>query len=401
MRRVLSAHSHLGRAENADQLATFAAESEAPLPLRQFALTLLTNWGSDSFRDPILGMWRPTDTPRKDLDSIAAIRKNLTSLMTANHEIRGRAARLAAQFGITEVESQLKSLLWKQDATGKERAGALLALATLEPDGLEDICGKAIRDNQPRVRAAGRIVLSQTNPDAAVEAVREALRTGTQLEKQSAVTLLPDIDRIVTDKALLGLVKLMQRDKIPNYLRLDVLEAAHKRADANKPLKEQLLAYEKSLGNMEHRMIHFRESLHGGSAERGERLFYQRISLGCVKCHKSTKGGGRVGPDLSKIGAEKSREYLLESILTPNKAIAKGFETAIVTTDDGLIHSGIVRSQTKEELVLVNTEDELITLRKRDIEDITKGKSSMPANIIDYLNAYDLRDLIEYLATLK
>ncbi|MEM7316410.1 MAG: HEAT repeat domain-containing protein, partial [Planctomycetota bacterium] len=194
MRRVLSTHFHLGTPENADQLARFAAErDDAPLPLRQFALKLLSDWGADNQRDPVLGMWRPWKRSRQSLDAIAAIRKNLTKLMTANHEIRGRSARLAAQFGITEVESQLKELLWKRDATGKERAGALLALATLEPDGLEDICGKAIRDNQPRVRAAGRIVLSQTNPDAAVEAVRDALRSGTQLEKQSAVTLLPNI----------------------------------------------------------------------------------------------------------------------------------------------------------------------------------------------------------------
>ena len=401
MRRVLSAHHHLGTAAHAERLARFAAESEAPLPLRQFALKLLNDWGSDNLRDPVIGVWRDWKHSRKSLDAIAAIRKNLPKLMTANHEIRGRSARLAAQFGITEVESQLKELLWKRDATGKERAGALLALATLEPEGLEEICSKAIRDNQPRVRAAGRIVLSQTNPDAAVDAVREALRTGTKLEKQSAVTLLPNIDRKVTDKALLGLMRLMQKNKIPNYLRLDVLEAAHKRAGASPPLKEQLLAYEKSFGDMEHRMIHFREAMHGGSAERGERLFYQRISLGCVKCHKSTKGGGRVGPDLSKIGAEKSREYLLESILNPNKAIAKGYETAIVTTDDGLIHSGIIQSQNDEELELITIEDKVLKFRKRDIEDITRGKSSMPANIIDYLNAYDLRDLIEYLSSLK
>lgn len=401
LRRVLSAHYHLGSSANAEALALFVAESKAPLPLKQFALGLLAKWDTESGRDPVLGMWRPLETPHKGIDAISAVRKVLPKLMTSGHEIRTRSARLAAQFGITEVEKQLVELLWQRDRTGKERAGALLALASLEPDGLEEICGKAIRDDQPRVRAAGRIVLSQTNPDAAVDAVREALRTGTQLEKQSAVTLLPDLDRELTDKALIALVKLMQQDKLPKYLRLDVLEAAHKRAESNKPLQEQLAEYENSLDGMEHRMIHFREALHGGSAERGERLFYQRISLGCVKCHKSTEGGGRVGPDLSHIGASKSREYLLASILTPNKDIAKGFETAIVTTDSGLIHSGVVLSRNDEELVLVTPEDKLIKLRQRDIDDVSSGKSSMPSNLIDYLNAYDLRDLIEYLANLK
>ena len=91
----------------------------------------------------------------------------------------------------------------------------------------------------------------------------------------------------------------------------------------------------------------------------------------------------------------------MASILKPNEDIAKGFETAIVTTNGGLTHSGVVFSRDDEELVLVTAEDKLIKLRQREIDEISSGKSSMPSNLIDYLNAYDLRDLIEYLATLK
>ena len=49
-----------------------------------------------------------------------------------------------------------------------------------------------------------------------------------------------------------------------------------------------------------------------------------------MRCHKIAGRGGDVGPDLSKIGGEKTRAYLLESIVLPNKAIAKNFESVEV-----------------------------------------------------------------------
>lgn len=45
----------------------------------------------------------------------------------------------------------------------------------------------------------------------------------------------------------------------------------------------------------------------------------------CTACHKVGGQGGEIGPDLSKIGATRDKNYLRRAILDPNAEIAKGF----------------------------------------------------------------------------
>ena len=45
----------------------------------------------------------------------------------------------------------------------------------------------------------------------------------------------------------------------------------------------------------------------------------------CTACHKVKGQGGVLGPDLSKIGATRDKNYLRRAILDPNAEITKGF----------------------------------------------------------------------------
>ena len=63
-----------------------------------------------------------------------------------------------------------------------------------------------------------------------------------------------------------------------------------------------------------------------GDPEEGKRLFYDPKShANCVECHSINKKGGDVGPDLGFIGSARTRAFLLESILDPNKVITVGY----------------------------------------------------------------------------
>ena len=42
-----------------------------------------------------------------------------------------------------------------------------------------------------------------------------------------------------------------------------------------------------------------------------------------------------VGPELGDIGLKQKRDYLLEAIVLPNKQIAKGYESVLITKTDG------------------------------------------------------------------
>src|SRR5690606_4231809 len=106
----------------------------------------------------------------------------------------------------------------------------------------------------------------------------------------------------------------------------------------------------------------YRIALRGGNADEGRKVFFERADTACIRCHKvagriGEGGGGEVGPELTHIGAQKDREYLLESIVFPNKHIAEGFENLLVTTKDGTTVAGTVKSETDAELVLNSPED--------------------------------------------
>ena len=57
-----------------------------------------------------------------------------------------------------------------------------------------------------------------------------------------------------------------------------------------------------------------------GDPTRGEAVF-RRKDLACFKCHAIAGAGGQVGPDLASVGASAPVDYLIDSLLQPNKAI--------------------------------------------------------------------------------
>ena len=109
-----------------------------------------------------------------------------------------------------------------------------------------------------------------------------------------------------------------------------------------------------------------------------------------------------VGPDLADIGKRQTREYLLESILYPNKVIAPGFENVTLEMKNGDTLAGTVKSEDAEELVLNLAEDGSIQrVFKNQIEKRQRGLSAMPEGLANMLSKEDLRDVIEFLAELK
>jgi hypothetical protein len=57
-----------------------------------------------------------------------------------------------------------------------------------------------------------------------------------------------------------------------------------------------------------------------GDATRGEQV-YRRKELQCLACHAVGGAGGLVGPDMTSLGASAQPDYIVESLLIPNKAV--------------------------------------------------------------------------------
>ena len=72
--------------------------------------------------------------------------------------------------------------------------------------------------------------------------------------------------------------------------------------------------------------------------------------------------------------------------------------------NDAKSYSGMVKSQTDEELTLVSLEENetvVTKLKKSDIKKKVKGLSAMPEGIGKILSKADIRNVVEYLSTLK
>jgi putative heme-binding domain-containing protein len=136
-----------------------------------------------------------------------------------------------------------------------------------------------------------------------------------------------------------------------------------------------------------------------GDPRRGEAVF-RRPELGCLRCHAIAGAGGQVGPSLESLGASAPIDYLVDSILLPNKAVKENYHAVMVATDDGRILSGIKVRQSDSELVLRDAEDREVALALSAIEEQTPGGSLMPAGLADALTRGELIDLVRFLSDL-
>jgi putative heme-binding domain-containing protein len=146
----------------------------------------------------------------------------------------------------------------------------------------------------------------------------------------------------------------------------------------------------------------YRPLLAAGNVERGRVLFHQNREVRCNACHKvGESGGGFVGPDLTEVGKRGSREYLLESLVSPSAKIAKGFDTLVVVTKDGTITSGTFVAEDDQTLTLAPPTGGKIAVPREAIDErIVSPVSSMPP-MGKAFTPEQIADLVAYLESLQ
>ncbi len=141
-----------------------------------------------------------------------------------------------------------------------------------------------------------------------------------------------------------------------------------------------------------------REAVAKGDAARGERI-YRRAELACLACHAIGGAGGKVGPDLTSIGASAQPDYLLESLLYPNAKLKQGYHTELISTKDRQI-SGMVVRENANEVVVRDASDREISIPAKDITQRASVGSLMPAGLLDTLMPEERLDLVKFLSLL-
>jgi hypothetical protein len=112
--------------------------------------------------------------------------------------------------------------------------------------------------------------------------------------------------------------------------------------------------------------------------------------------------GGRIGPDLSHIGAIRTPRDLLEAIVRPSASFVRSYEPSIVVTDDGRSFQGVVREETGGALAVQTSATTLERVPREAVESIEPGRVSiMPQGYDRLLSPQELADLVAFLHRAK
>ncbi len=409
--RAAGANFKLGLPENAVRLANFAARTSEPDHLRIFAMKLLADWAKPPRRDAITGLGQSLpDRPAEPAKT--ALTPLLARLFTGSDKVRAEAVKTVTKLGITEVGSILTRLVSDTAQPAGVRVESLFALDALKAKELKKATEAALAAGEAKLRAAARVVAAKADPTAAEIELPALLKDpmATPVEKQMVTCSLwgKRKQSKPADTALATWLDELLAGKVAPELSLDLLEAAQTRVNNTRlktfaPLKEKLAAYDKLAGDRvaKDSLAKWREVTNGGDAEKGKAVFLSNAAVYCQRCHKFEGQGGEVGPELTGIGSRQTRDYLLESLIDPNKVIAKGFESVILTLEDGRVVSGVLRSKTDKQYVIVTPEAKVLTFAKDDVASEKPDRSAMPDDLVKKLTRRELRDVVEFLASTK
>jgi putative heme-binding domain-containing protein len=117
----------------------------------------------------------------------------------------------------------------------------------------------------------------------------------------------------------------------------------------------------------------------------------------CASCHRLGNQGQEVGPDLTDV-FNRSGAYLMQDILDPNAAVETKYLNYVLVTTDGNKHSGIIASETKDQVTIKTIGGNEITIPRTQIGSFTAtGLSTMPEGLEASMSHQEMADLIAYL----
>ena len=271
---------------------------------------------------------------------------------------------------------------------------------------------------------ATRVLLKLDGPSR----ILEVLETGSTEEKVAVVNLFGSVGNrlccktlteimmsdeslpVVRQSAVASLLKsppgkeaigkAFEGDNFPEELRITTAAAVNQLSDT--AFKNRVAKYLKLPETADAQPLPPLEELMTarGNLELGKKMFLEKGT--CSKCHVIGTEGKEVGPNLSEIGSKLSREAMYVSILDPNAAVSHNFETYYAELFDGEVVTGILTSESPDEVTIKTADAVVRKLPRDDIDLIEKQKLSlMPEGLQKNMTADELISLVEYLLTLK
>lgn len=399
LRRVLNANYRLGQPENAEAVSRVVLNARVSLGMRTEALQMLADWSEPNPRDRVTGFWRAL--PQRDP---AIVRKVLNEfampiLTQSTGTLQIAAIQLVTRLNIPIDDETFFAWVGERDRDVTQRVAALHLLAARKDPRLSSVLDEALQDGQPLFRVEARQLIAARDATRGVDLFSDAWRkpSATLIEKQRALSQLAALKSDAADRILLLAAEDLVAKRVPPELQVDVIEAARERGSPD--LNAAISKFEATLPTTDP-LARFRVTLMGGDVENGRRIFRSHTVAQCFRCHKIQGQGGEAGPDLSQLAMRATRDHFLESMIDPNAKLAPGFGSVAYVLTDGRVIAGTLKAEDAQQVTVLTPEGKSVVIPVADIDERTAAKSAMPP-VGPTLKLSEIRDVIEYLATLK
>lgn len=327
--------------------------------------------------------------------------QELKSLMKeAPEPARDRLLALAQKWGRTEIFGEsiaaiiagLKEEISNENAPVEKRVAAAKRLIGLD-GGLEgvNLVLKQVNVLTAPALATGFInALTESRNRQAAEPVLGGFTNMTPAMKRTAVaallrkpdwtmTLLESVDKNRLNRNEISAEHWAQLKQSPNRAiagRAERLSRAGNVSSDRQEVVQKLLPLAKEKGDAAH----------------GKEV-YANV---CAVCHVFNGQGGKVGPDLTGVGAKDRTEILLD-ILDPNRSVEANYQLWNVNTKDGETFSGRLETETQTTVEILDTTGQKHVIQRKDIASMQGTPVSIMPTGFEAMEEKDLKALLAYL----
>jgi putative membrane-bound dehydrogenase-like protein len=318
----------------------------------------------ESARDRLLALAHRWGQPNLFGASIAGIIDSLRKQVTDSSAADDKRAAAAKRLVGLEDNGETVQLVLKQ-------------INVLSPPGLAVGLINALGES--RNTPTGRAIIetwAQFSPTMRRNAIAVLMR-----RSEWAMALLDAIDKQQVNKGDLGPDHWSQLKQNPNRA---VARRAERIAEVNAGISADREAIVKQLLPL---------AKERGDATRGKEVFTAQ----CANCHTINGQGGKIGPDLTGVGA-RDRAEILTDILDPNRSVEANYRMWSVTTKDGDTFSGRLETETQTSVEILDITGQKHVVQRKNIASLDASQLSIMPTGLEVLPPDNIKNLLEYLA---
>jgi len=330
-------------------------------------------------------------------------RSDIEALLgSAREAVRSRTAKLAGSWNVSSVAGRLERIAADLE-TGPELAEAAVeGLALMDAEAADAALKRLASDRTPStIRLRAIAGYARSSPDSVAMLAAEGLAIAQESDDPLPL-IRPYLTRAKLANQLASSLrgKRMDTEVATKALRLlgsapvdtSELKRAIEDAAGIEPVDQALDADEMA------EFIAFTQT--NGNARRGEEV-YRRDALLCYTCHAIGGSGGSLGPDLTSLGASAPMDYIVDSLLQPQKKIKEGYHVVSVSLKDGSVISGTLSKEDSQSITVRDASDRSLVISKSDVASQTISPVSlMPPGLTASLRKDELADMVAFLSEL-